>query len=477
MATAMTPEEIQARLDEIRGRLKDIDTEYAGKALTEEARGEFEDLVSEREEMERLDKELRARREQIEVASVKETSREAGFQIKKERARGSEVYDLSTVRSSVNNPEEAHREMRDRAKYAIEQGNYAAGSVSKEDAQDNAERLLEKIDKNGVLARRFLETGSPDYERAFGKVIAGAPLSDSETRALSTSDSSGGYNIPFTLDPTVIHTSSHSVNPFRSISRVVQVVTDNWNGVTSAGVTARYTTEADEVGDNAPSFGQPSIHPERADCFVPYSIELGQDWSGLQSELTMMVQEAKDDLEATKFAFGTGTDQPQGVLIGGTASVTTSGTAALAVGDIFLAEEALAPRHRSRAQWVANRSIYNRIRQFDTNGGANLWTENLQVGLANNGPTPGNTGYNLIGYQANELSTMGTTVATGGTVAVLGDFSKYVIVDRIGMSVEIVPHLFATANNRPSGSRGLFAFWRNSAEVVDPLAFRKIITR
>lgn len=473
----MTPEEIKARLGEIQVRLTDIDKEYAGKALSEEARGEFEGLVSEREELDRLDAELRARREKLEEAAPKETAREAGFNIQKERVRGNEVYDLSTVRAAVNNPEAAAREMRDRAKYAIEQGNFAADSVSKEDAQSNAERLLEKIDKNGSLARRFLETGSPDYERAFGKAIVGSPLNDAEQRALSTSDSSGGYNIPFTLDPTVIHTSAHSVNPFRSISRVVQVVTDNWNGVTSAGVTARYTTEADEVGDNAPSFGQPAIHPERADCFVPYSIELGQDWSGLQGELSMMVQEAKDDLEATKFAFGTGTDQPQGVLIGGTASVTTSGTAALAVGDIFLAEEALSPRHRSRAQWVANRSVYNRIRQFDTNGGANLWTENLQAGLANNGPTPGNTGYNLIGYQANELSTMGTSVAAGGTVAVIGDFSKYVIVDRIGMSVEIVPHLFATNANRPSGQRGLFAFWRNSAEVVDPLAFRKIITR
>lgn len=472
----MTPEEIAERLDEIRGRLKEIDSEYAGKALVDEARIEFEELVSERKELEKLDTELKIRREQVEEASTSESSREAGFQVKKQRARGSEVYDLSTVRASVNNPAEAVREMQERAKYAIEQGNFAAQSVSKEEAQTNAERLLDKVDKDGVLARRFLETGSPEYESAFGKVIVGKPLNDREQRALSTTDNAGGYAIPFVLDPSVIHTSAHSVNPFRSISRVVQVTGDNWQGVTSAGVTASYKTEAAEATDDAPSFGQPSIHPERADCFVPYSVELGQDWGSLQSELTMLVQEAKDDLEATKFAFGTGSDEPQGVLVGGTVSVTTAGTATLAVGDIYSTEESLSPRHRPRAQWVANRSIYNRVRQFDTSGGASLWTENLRVGLANDGPTPGNTGYNLIGYQANELSTMGTTVAAGGTVAVLGDFSKYVIVDRIGMSVELIPHLFATANNRPSGQRGLFAFWRNSAEVVDPNAFRKLIT-
>ncbi len=472
----MTPDEISARLEEIRGRLKEIDDEFRGEALPDAERKEFADLVAERKEMERLDRELEARREVVEAEAEKERSTEPGFQTRKERVRGDDIYDLSTIRTSFTNPGQAMRELKDRAKFAIERGDFASASVSKEDAQTNAERLLNEIDKKGDLALRYLETGSPDYMRAFGKVLAGTPLTDRETRALSTSNEAGGYAIPFTLDPSVIHTSSHSVNPWRAISRVVQVTGDNWQGISSAGVSARYTTEASEAEDNSPAFKQPSIHPERADCFIPYSVELGQDWGGLQSELTLMIQEAKDDLEATKFAFGDGTGEPKGVLIGGTATVTTAGTATVAVGDLYKAEESLAPRHRPNAQWVANRSIYNRVRQFDTQGGANLWTENLKVGLANNVPTPGNTGYNLIGYQANECSAMGTTVAGGGTVAVLGNFSRFVIVDRIGMSVELVPHLFGTANNRPTGERGLFAVWRNSSDVTDPLAFRKVIT-
>ena len=44
------------------------------------------------------------------------------------------------------------------------------------------------------------------------------------------------------------------------------------------------------------------------------------------------------------------------------------------------------------------------------------------------------------------------------------------------MSVELIPHLFATGNNRPSGSRGLFAFWRNGAGVVDWNAIRRLVT-
>lgn len=472
----MTPEEIAARLSEIRDRMTELDKEFAGAAMPEAERNEFKELHDERSGLEKLENELRVRRELIEEAADEPESREAGFQVRKPRTRGSEIYDLSTVRSSVTNPDEAVKEMKERAKYAIEHGAFASSAIDPDEARTNALRLIETKDQDGSLARRYLETGSPLYERAFAKTLAEKPLNDSEARALSTSNSDGGFAIPFTLDPTVIHTNAQTVNPFRAVSRVVQITTDNWQGITTAGGTARYTTEADEVGDNSPQFGQPSIHPERADYFVPFSFELGQDWPNLQSEITMIAQEAKDDLEATKFAFGTGTDQPQGVLIGGTAVYTTAGTAAFAVGDIYAAEERLAPRHRQRAVWVGNRSIYNRVRQFDTAGGANLWTENLQRGLANQVPSPGNTGYNLIGYPAYEASTMGTTIATGGTVAVLGDFNKYVIVDRVGMNVELVPHLFATNANRPSGQRGLLFFWRNSAKVVDPLAFRKIVT-
>jgi HK97 family phage major capsid protein len=473
----MTPDEIRARLDEIKSRLKEIDTEYNGKPLPDGLRDEFKSLVNEKKDLTRLEKELEARRQVVEEAAENEESRELGFQVKKPRIRGEEIYDLSTIRTSAASPEGMVHEMQDRAMEAIERGAYPADSVSKEEAQGNVERLLKAKDtKDGKLARHILETGSPTYSRAFGKKLEGRELTDAESRALSTSNEAGGFAIPFTLDPSVVHASNHSVNPWRAIARVEQVVTDNWNGITSAGVKARYTTEASEVEDNSPTFKQPSIHPERADCFIPFSVELGQDWAGLQAEITSMIQEAKDDLEASKFAFGDGEDEPQGVLIGGTASFKTAGTAVIAVADVYKAEEELPPRYRPRAQWVANRSIYNRIRQFDTAGGANLWTENLQKGLANNVPTPGNTGYNLLGYQANECSTMGTTVASGGTVAVIGDFSRYVIVDRIGMSVELVPHLFATGNNRPSGQRGFLALWRNSAQVIDANAFRKIIT-
>lgn len=471
-------EEVKARIEALVSRLREIDTEFAGAMLPEEIRSEWNAVNKELEEKRALVKELEARQQRVaEMAESPEAREAVSFQIGRQRARGDEIYDLTTIRTSITSPQEAARELRDRAKEAIERGQFAANGISREEAQANVERLLDTRDtSDGLFARRILETGSPTYERAFGKAVMGRPLTDSEARALSTSDTAGGYAIPFTLDPSVILTSNHSVNPYRAIARVVQTVTDNWNGVSSAGVTAAYAAEAAEAADDSPTLAQPSIAVEKAHVFIPFSVEIGQDWSGLQSELTMMVQESKDDLESTKFTFGagSGSDEPQGVLIGGTVTLRTAGTATFAVGDLYRTEEALPPRYRPRAQWVANRSIYNRVRQFDTAGGANLWTENLQRGLANSVPTPGNTGYNLLGYQANECSDFGTSIATGGTILMFGDYSRYVIVDRVGMNVELVP-LVMGRNQRPTGERGFYVWWRNSAEVVDPNAFRKLL--
>jgi predicted phage gp36 major capsid-like protein len=67
---------------------------------------------------------------------------------------------------------------------------------------------------------------------------------------------------------------------------------------------------------------------------------------------------------------------------------------------------------------------------------------------------------------------MVNTTTTGSKVLIVGDWSNFVIVDRIGMIVELVPHLFAVANNLPSGSRGLFAMWRTGTVAAVPNAFR-----
>jgi HK97 family phage major capsid protein len=56
----------------------------------------------------------------------------------------------------------------------------------------------------------------------------------------------------------------------------------------------------------------------------------------------------------------------------------------------------------------------------------------------------------------------------------MGDFRYFVIVDRIGMDIEVVNHLMGS-NQRPTGQRGIYAMWRNTSKVLDANAFRVLV--
>jgi HK97 family phage major capsid protein/HK97 family phage prohead protease len=474
MSEPMTVEERVARQSEIKARLSEIDTEYSGGTLPEDTQREWDNLNEEFGEHDDAIEAATRRAAQLR-ALAEDNAAKGGTGRSVERGtapnvirRPENIYDLSNLRNQARSLDEMGQLCRDNAMRAIEQGRFGYG-IRKEDAQSNVERLLlEADDAQGTLARRILQTGSPVYERAFGKAMKALNtngLTAEEARALSLgSNADGGYAVPFQLDPTVILTSDGVINPLRSMARVVQITGKEWQGLTSAGISVTRSTEASEVSEQSPQFEQPTVRPSRVTGFIPFSVEIDADWSAMRSEVTRLLQDAKDTEEAGSFVNGDGTGvNPGGVLrtLSHYAAVPDGGT--LSSADIYALEEALSPRFRSRAQFLANKSVYNDIRQLGTTDGTDLW-----VRLADRNPSQ------LIGYDAREISTMGGATGTNRYL-LFGDFSQFLIVDRVGMNVELVPHLFATANNRPSGQRGLLAIWRNSSKVLVDDAFRYLV--
>lgn len=460
-------DELRARLTEIGERLKEIDTEFAGKRFSAEAKTEWNDLHAERDEAVSTITELEKRHEQLERAAKVPEAREAGgadFNVRTKVSEG-DIYDLSGYRSRATSPEQEATLLRDGAMRAVEGAQFPHDQANREDVQGHVSKLIDRHSDDGELARRILATGSPTYKRAFSKALAGVPLSDSETRALSLTAAAGGYAVPFVLDPTIIPTSNGAVNPLRQISRVETITVGEWKGVTSAGITAAYAAEGTEASDNAPTLAQPDLIAERAQAFVPYSVEIGGDWGSLQSEIAKALQTAKDELEASKFATGAGhgSQEPQGIITGATATVA-AGSAAFAVANLYSLRNALAPRFRPNASFLAENSQYDRVRQFDTAGGASLWVQ-----LEFDKPA------HLLGKPAYELSTMDSALTNGSKIMVYGDFEHFLIVDRLGMSVELIPHLFG-ASGRPTGKRGLYSIWRNTSGVLTTAAFKVLET-
>jgi HK97 family phage major capsid protein len=400
------------------------------------------------------------------------------------RMREADVYDLRSIRTDPMNRDALRGELVDRARRAVDLGRYPTASRDQERVQAHIDDLLQRNDSeswNGSeVARRILTTGSGSYRSAFCKIMISKyrgsmiMLTPEEQfavqaeRALAVGvGNTGGFAVPFQLDPTVIQSNSGSRSPFRQICRVETISgTNEYRVITSAGMTASYATEASVTSDNSPTLAQPPLIVKQARAFAPVSLELEQDWGGILDQLGALVQSAKDDLEATKFSVGTGANEPEGIVVGATTGITSTTGAFDLASDLYPVELALPPRFRPNAVWIANRAQYQLIRQF-----VQPETSAPIIAHVPGGPTE------VINYPAYESSGMTATAASGQKVMILVDPSYYLIVDRIGLDLEVTTNLYqqttmGTGFGLPVGQKGILALWRNHAKLVDANAAR-----
>jgi HK97 family phage major capsid protein len=386
-----------------------------------------------------------------------------------EEGRFRNPWDLSEIRTYGRSKSQVGAELRARALSAIEKMSGADDGV-----RSAGTNIVERWDDgDSRIAKIVLATSSPEYMRAWQKCASDRKhlLTQGEQvaleRAMSLTDSAGGYLVPFQLDPTVIISSNGSRNQIRQVARQVVATGDIWNGVSSGAVSWSWDAEAAEVSDDTTTFAQPTVPVYKAAGFVPISIEALEDEANVTMEVARLLAFGKDTLEAAAFATGSGSGQPTGIVTALVASsptviVVSAGANAFAAADVYALDNALPARFRAQSSWLGNRTTYNLIRQFDTGGGAQMWE---RIGA--------DVPAELLGRAALESEDMDGTFGSGENYTLIyGDFENYVIADRVGMQVEFLPHLFHTSNNRPSGQRGWYAHYRVGADSVQDGAFR-----
>jgi HK97 family phage major capsid protein len=483
-------EEIDARLPQCRSELLTLADGDLGETETarfDELETEHGALTTEREQLaarlgriDQVRETARTATAAAEQVGNDERNRSAGGRGVESGGGGSSratrldpFENLDAVRSNAV----SHSDLQARALTAIEQGGVETFT---DEQRERATQLVQRGDRHGRIARHMLMTGSDAYVRAFGRILEGAQpyqLEPDEMEALRFAEShrasmaegsggTGGFLVPFYLDPTVFLTNASSTNPFRQISRVETITGNAWHGVSSAGVVATWLGEAVEATNNSPAFIQPAVNVFKAGAYLQASFEVTQD-TNVVSQIGMMLADAKDNLEATAFAVGSGTNQPKGVVTAVSANAgsvvpTTANT--YTITDVYNVKGALPPRHRPNASWVANELMLLATRQFATGSGPQhaFWAD---LGMA----TPSL----LLGRPVYESSAMdGSLTGTANDYFMLvGDFKNYLIVDRIGMTVQYEP-LVMGPNRMPTGEVGWFANWRVGADCLNADAFR-----
>lgn len=483
----MTPDEIKvADLDAVKTRAAAVATELAEldkvADFTEEQRASYDALSTEVTALEarKLDIEQRAA-VRAKAANIANTE-PVGIPTVNVNRAPKNPFDLDELRYGA-----PVAELRGKAKSAVESVEYLSDAGKQEAIRKlEASARGEIRDPRGVIPGLMLRTGNPTYTSAFAKGLAGAQTlwTDAERKAvaaveeyraaMSLTDANGGYAIPFPIDPQIILTNTGAANPIRQLARVETIVTDTWQGISSAGVTASFDAENAEVSDDSPTFAQPQVTTRMARAFVQGSIEISQDFAGLASELTAAFADAKDRLEATVFWSGaSASNQPIGIetaLNGGASEVAQATGEAMTVADIYNTHQALPPRYRlgGGVAWTAEVSTINFMRQFATANNYHAFLSDL------GGGQPAQLlGYPLYEYSAMDAYSDVDAAATAvNHLLLIGQFKNYLVADRVGGTVEFIPHLFATNANLPSFTRGWVYYWRVGADSINDDAFR-----
>jgi len=130
------------------------------------------------------------------------------------------------------------------------------------------------------------------------------------------------------------------------------------------------------------------------------------------------------------------------------------------IGDVYSLRQALPPRFQGRATWLSSGTIGDTIYRFVASG------DTEEPALMNEARD------SILGKPYREVSNMETKTESEDLPLLYGDVrASFKIVDRIGLSVEIIQHLVGE-NQRPTGMRGLVAYWRTGSKVVVPNGLR-----
>lgn len=274
-------------------------------------------------------------------------------------------------------------------------------------------------------------------------------------------DSAGGFLVPEDMQTSILKKVA-TIAAIRARARVITTSRDlvkwpkvnyttddkytsgvrlSWTGETPASSTVHRATE--------PVFGEEQIPVNTAMASMPLTNDLLEDAAfdvfGLASEL---MGEAFALGEDNVFINGVGAGQPQGILSHSSAStvyssaggmyVKTASAAALTAGGLIDLETRLPAQYERNAVWLMNKATHGAARKLAD-------TANQYIYPLTTGPLVGPIPTMLMNYPVVKDEFM-PDVAANAFPIIFGDLSGYLVVDRVGLSIQVLRELYAETN-------------------------------
>jgi HK97 family phage major capsid protein len=184
------------------------------------------------------------------------------------------------------------------------------------------------------------------------------------------------------------------------------------------------------INENDPTFGAGTLHAYKYSNLIQITSELESDVGfDLLGYLAKAMGTALGNGSGMHFVTGTGTGQPEGVLVGaGTAVQVVGGTPAASGAsyqELVELYDSVIPPYQVNASWLMSQSALSKIRALTDNQGRPLFQPSLS----------GETNQVLFGRPIIVDPNM-PAAGVGGTSIAFGDFSGYFIRDSGGVRFE-----------------------------------------
>ena len=265
----------------------------------------------------------------------------------------------------------------------------------------------------------------------------------------------------------------------RPLARVVTTNRDAVEYPKLEGGNDRFTsavrvTWVDEVPSDAnvaetnPTFGMVRIPVHTVMARTDISRNMLEDSAfNVINEISTLFAEAAAIDEDVQFITGIGGGTPLGVLgeragaelvpVAGVETVDTGASSTMQADGLIDLAYALPAQYRANAVMVASRTTHRDIRKLKDTQNRYIWEDNYQTGQP----------ATILGYPALESESI-PAVAADSYPVIFGDFSGYLIADRIGMTIERVTDVTTVGRNKVA----LFMRRRLGGQVIDPWKFK-----
>lgn len=350
----------------------------------------------------------------------------------------------------------------------------AAEEASEKELRDTIrEEVIKEIEdkipawKGGFSVKKLTELGlSNDENESFWHwVKTGDQVAYERTgavmKALSEgSATAGGYAVPDDFYGQIVAKRDEQSFARVAGARVIQTSRDVLNIPTEGAETTNFViaSEAGAYDEDDVTLAQAAVTIYKFTKMTKVSEELLADQAAnLEGFLADDLARKMALTENAYVGVGTGSSQPQGVMVGGTAALTLDGASAITQAEVPELFYKLQGQYRQNASWLMNGTTEGYLRGLTS-------ASSFSFGMPQNAGA--SAWQSLMGRPVFNDSNI-EEIGTGNLVMLIGDFNFYGLVERSGLVVARNPYLY-----QANGQVGIFSQFRFGGAVLQAEAFQ-----